>query len=169
MVEDITRKAIEVNLADLQSQGLLDGSLCSELERLTVESVRLSNWTDASHHLPAANYQRLRGSGPVSKVLRTLAYLLERLAQSASELSERGVQISRVRLEDTNSGCSHYAGRIVVEAQEKEGAEIVLFEGPFIWDCSAHGMPQSSAAHQLGYRCMVSFPEIMGRTAVTVS
>ena len=169
MVEEITKKAIETHVPMLRSRGILDVVLSGELERLTVESSRLSTWTDASHHLPAANYQRLRGAGPISKVLRTLAYLLERLGDASPELMERGVCITRVHLEDVNSGCSHFAGRMMVEAREKEGAEIVLFEGPFLWDCAAHQIPQSLAAQTLGYRCMVSFPEITERAGLTVS
>jgi len=168
MVETVTKEAVEEHVSYLSSQGLLDDSLSSELKRLVEEVDRLSNWTDASHHLPAAGYRRLRGSGPVSKVLRTLAYLLEKLGEGASDLSDRGVRISRIHLEDTHSGCSHYAGRVVVQASEENGAEIVLFEGPFLWDCAAQGMPQTLAAHTLGYRCMTSFPEILHGSCAAV-
>jgi len=169
MVEEITRKAIETHVTILRSQGLLDAVISEELDRLTVESGRLSNWTDATHHLPAANYQRLRGAGPISKVLRTFAYLLERLGDISPDLVDRGVCITRIHIDDVHSGCSHYAGRIVVEAREREGAEIVLFEGPFLWDCAVHQIPQSLAAQTLGYRCMVSFAEMLERTGLEVS
>ncbi len=160
MVEEITRKAIQEHAATLKTQGLLDGELHSELERLAEESHHLSNWTDASHHLTTTNYQRLSGAGPLSKVLRTFAYLLEQLQYSASSLVEKGVLITRVQMKDTRSGCSDYTGQIVVEAHSREGVKMVLLEGPFVWDCAVHQLPQTQAAQQLGHRCMVSFPEI---------
>ncbi|MCG3197918.1 MAG: hypothetical protein GHCLOJNM_02412 [bacterium] len=161
MVERITSDAIHQYTAELAARGLLTEDLAGEIRRLTDESERLSNWTDASRHLPSAGYHRIRASGPVSKVLRTLAFLLERLSEASGELAERGSKVSRVHLEDTHSGCSDYSGRIVVQVIEPEGAEVVLFEGTFVWDCAAQGMPQPKAAQELGYRCMVSFPEVI--------
>ncbi len=160
MVERITSEAIHSSIEDLISAGVLSEALGGEIRRLEEESSRLSNWTDASRHLPQGGYHRIRAAGPISKVLRTLAYLLSRLSESAPELAGRGIQVSRVHLEDARSGCSDYSGRIVVQAIMPEGAEVVLFEGTFVWDCAAHGLPQPTAAQELGYRCMVSFPEV---------
>lgn len=160
MVELVTREAIESHTAALIDGDCITPELGQELLRLLAESDRLSNWTDASRHLPAAGYNRIRAAGPVSKVLRALAFLLERLRDDVGDLRGRELRISRVSLKDTYSGCSDFGGRIAVEATEPEGAEIVLFEGSFVWDCAAHGLAQSSAAQQLGYRCMVSFPDI---------
>ncbi|MBW7940488.1 MAG: hypothetical protein H3C63_17265, partial [Candidatus Omnitrophica bacterium] len=68
--------------------------------------------------------------------------------------------VTRVELQDTRSGCSTYSGRIHVQAEDQNGREVVLIDGSFVWDCAEHGIPQTQAARQLGYRCMVSFPSL---------
>lgn len=162
MVEQITCNALAAHLAFLKTQGLLDEVLAQELERLTKQASVMSNWTDAERYLEGENYQRLHGGGPVSKVLRTLAYLLEQFRSSAAVLAEKGIRVTRIRLQDTLSGCSTYTGQVLAEGQNEDQAGIVLCRGSFVWDCAAHQMPQTQAAQELGYRCMVSFPEITG-------
>jgi hypothetical protein len=168
MVESVTLEALAHYNEKLQAEGLLDPLLASEMNRFAAESEKLSNWTDSGRHLPSAGYSRLEATGPVTKVLRTLAFLVERLYEGAGALQERGAQVTRVHLTSAYSGCSNFGGMIEVQAVEQGGAEIVLFEGPFVWDCAAHGLPQTRAAQELGYRCMVSFPEIPAVTEARV-
>jgi hypothetical protein len=160
MVERITEESLIHSVSELKEGCLLCPSLADEIGRLVQESEHLSHWTDTARHLAAKGYEQLRASGPVSKVLRTLAFLLERMSESRDDMDARGLQITRVHLLDTRSGCSDFGGRIEVQASERGGAEIMLIDGLFVWDCAVHGIPQRRAAQELGYRCMVSFPEL---------
>lgn len=160
MVEPITSQTLQQTAQELFLEGLLHPQFQGELLRLVEDSDRVSNWTDASHYLSTAGYQRIKAGGPVSKVLRALAYLMARLEENHQEMADRGLQVTRVHFEQTQSGCSTYTGRVQVQVEDKKGTETIFFEGPFVWDCAAHGIPQQQAARELGYRCMVTFPEV---------
>ena len=160
MVEQITGEAIRRYTENLESRGLLGPGLRAEIEALMGEMDRFSNWTEAGGHLESAQATHLTGSGPMSKFLRTLAYALERLEAGSQTLKEGGIQISRILLSDTFSGCSDFQGKIQVHGYRPDSSETVLLEGCFVWDCGAQGLPQPQAAEQMGYRCMVSFPSL---------
>ncbi len=160
MVEPITTQALLQKTEDLSHVKILHPALRDEIIRLVEDSATVSNWIDASQYLSASGYQRIRAGGPVSKVLRTLAYMLEKLDERQAEIVRNDFVVTRVELQDTRSGCSTYSGRIHVQAEDQNGREVVLIDGSFVWDCAEHGIPQTQAARQLGYRCMVSFPSL---------
>jgi len=162
MVEPITAQTLQKNIEQLLENRLLDPALGKELDSLLAGADTLSNWTDTSQFLKREGFSRIQASGPVSKVLRTLTFLLERIADSSAEWSTgEPVTISHITLSNTSSGCSDFRGHIqAVIRDESSGKEALLVQGKFVWDCSAQGLPQPQAARDLGYRCMVTFPEI---------
>ena len=160
MVETITAESLRAYLSNLQEKDLLGEELVHELTQLTEEMDDFSNWLDASNYLRESNFKKMTGSGPMSKFLRTLAFLLEQIDDNAMSLKDRQTRVDRILIKNTTSGCSDYRGAITVLGTDEKGGTILLHEGRFVWDCAEHGMPQPEAARKLGYRCMVQFPAL---------
>ena len=68
--------------------------------------------------------------------------------------------MDKVSLLDTHSGCSTYTRRVLVEARNEGGETGIRIDGRFLWDCAAHDMPQQQAAQELGYKCLIDFPQV---------
>jgi len=160
MVEKITADAFRSGLDRLNTADILSASLGKDLETLREGLEKVSNWTQAENHFKQVGIGAIEASGPMSKVYRILACLMETLEKHATDLVERGWSIDSVSLLDVESGCSTYTGRLVVRAKNQNGRSTDLIDGPFVWDCAAHGIPQTEAAQKLGYRCIVKFPKI---------
>ncbi len=163
MVEQITAETLRLHLSNLLEGDLLEPELALEMENLVEEMDGFSNWLDARKFLLDSHAQKLSGSGPISKFLRTLAFTLEQVDENSAALKERGARLSRISLSDTTSGCSDFQGALQVIGTDSDGNEVLLQDGRFVWDCAEHGMSQPEAAQKLGYRCMVRFPEFEPR------
>ncbi|HQQ01245.1 MAG TPA: hypothetical protein PLY86_22535 [bacterium] len=160
MVERITADAFRSGLERLNVAGVLSASLKKDLEILREGLEKVSNWTQAESHFKQVGIGAIEASGPMSKVYRILTCLMEILEKHATDLVESGWSIDSVSLLDVESGCSTYTGRLVVQAKDQNGNAAALIDGPFVWDCAAHGIPQTEAAQALGYQCIVKFPRI---------
>ncbi|HOE11316.1 MAG TPA: hypothetical protein PLQ35_11180 [bacterium] len=160
MVEKITADAFRAGLDRLNAAGTLSTSLRKDLQILQEGLDRVSNWEQAENHFKQVGIGVIEASGPMSKVYRILACLMESLEKHTANPVEGGWSIDSVSLLDVESGCSTYTGRLVVRVKNRNGNTAVLIDGPFVWDCAAHGIPQTEAAQAMGYRCIVKFPEI---------
>ena len=154
MAERVTTEALTRYTETLRPH--LSEALADELSRLAEAADGVPSWQEGSAWLSEHGFSALSGQGPMPKVLRAVAYTLERLAE---ELPAAGkdIQATRIRISNTVSGCSSYAGLIEVRGQ-RDGAEVVVLDGRFIWDCAAWDMPSAAAAQTRGYACMVEFP-----------
>lgn len=160
MVESITAETFRTHFENLNQQGLLSDQLAAELTLLAEGMDGFSNWLDARKHLIDTGAEKLSGAGPISKFLRVLAFALDRIAENSEQLKAKGVRLDRIALSETSSGCSDFRGRVALSASDENGGTVTLAEGPFLWDCAEHGMPQPEAAQRLGYRCMIQFPSL---------
>ena len=160
MVERITAEAFRSGLDRLNAAGILSASLEKDLETLREGLEKVSNWTQAGNHFKQVGIGVIEASGPMSKVYRILTCLMENLEKHRTDLVERGWSIDSVSLLDVESGCSTYTGRLVVWANDRHGRLTDLIDDSFVWDCAAHGIPQTEAAQALGYQCIVKFPRI---------
>jgi len=160
VVEKITADAFRSSSDRLNAAGILSASLKKDLETLREGLEKVSNWEQAENHFKKVGIGAIKASGPMSKVYRILACLMESLEKHTANLVEGGWSIDSVSLLDVESGCSTYTGRLLVRVMNRSGNTAVLIDGPFVWDCAAHGIPQTEAAQALGYRCIVKFPKI---------
>jgi len=164
MVEEITTGAVEIYARNLKVKNLLHPELSREIDTLITDMERFTNWTDSGGYLRKMDSTTMAGAGPMSKFLRTLAFALETLDLKSETLAEKGIQVTRIILSRTSSGCSDYRGHIEIDGTCSGNGETVILEGPFVWDCAAHRLPQSRAAREMGYSCMVTFPELLIRS-----
>ncbi|MBE7559598.1 hypothetical protein HS125_11850 [bacterium] len=154
MVEKATAEALARNFEALGE--VLSDPLRRELAACVNEAVHLPNWQDGGRWLSEQGFSRLSAEGPISKVLRALAFALERLAQQ----SPPDLRVSEIRLSRCRSGCSTYSGEIVAVG-ELGHERVELLSGRFLWDCAAWGVPSDQAARERGYACMVEFPAVI--------
>ena len=160
MVEEITASAFRNNLQKLQEANVLTSGLSQDLARLAENLDKVSNWDTGEIYLKQADISSVEAGGPMSKVFRILACTMESLGRYTAELADGDLRIARIEIIDPVSGCSTYSGRLRVQASRPDGREEWIVDGPFLWDCAAHGIPQVQAAQEMGYRCIVDMPEV---------
>ena len=159
MVEKITADAFREGFNRLKENGVLSPHLTQDLQILAESMEKVAHFEEGKTYLEKARIKSIDAAGPMSKVFRLLACILENIEKHATELSNGGWSVDRASLLDVESGCSTYSGRVVVRVRNDEGKNQMIIDGPFLWDCAAHDRPQTEAAKQLGYRCIVHFPE----------
>ena len=160
MVEKITADAFRYGLQRLKEDCVLSPRLTQDLDRLAESLENVANWEEGESYLKKSQVESIEAGGPMRKVFRLLTCVLEGIGKHVANLSAAGWCIDKISLLDVNSGCSTYTGRVRVQACNKVGETETLIDGPFLWDCAAHDLPQEQAAQKLGYLCIVDFPEI---------
>jgi len=154
MAETVTLEALTRYTEALRPR--LSETLADELHRLGESAGAVPNWLEGGAWLREHDFSALSGHGPMSKILRAVAYTLEQITRNLP--AGDNVMLTGIRLSRTVSGCSTYMGLVEVHG-ERDGAAVLLLDGRFVWDCSAWDVPQSLAAQKRGYACMVEFPE----------
>lgn len=157
MVELVTINALQKAVEQLRAAGRLERAFLEQLEQLLAVAAEISPWADWSSWAKEKGFDRITGSGPCTKVVRTLAFALSTLAQ-AERPWPADLRLCRFAISSARSGCSDFRGTVCLEA-ESQGGVLPVFSGPFVWDCAAWGIDQTHAAQQRGYACMVEFPD----------
>ncbi|MFH1742783.1 MAG: hypothetical protein ABIH23_27575 [bacterium] len=168
MVEKITADAFRYGLQRLKEDSVLSPRLSQDLEGLAESLESVANWEEGESYLKKNQVESIVAGGPMSKVFRLLTCVMEGIGKHVTCLSGAGWCIDKMSLLDVNSGCSTYTGCVLVQAHNKVGETGTLIDGPFLWDCAAHDLPQEQAAQKLGYLCIVDFPEFRLPSKVNV-
>ena len=111
-------------------------------------------------YLKQADMGSVQAVGPMSKVIRMVVCTMESVGKYAEDPARADRRISRIEILDAASGCSTYTRQVRVQVCGKNGENETIVDGPFLWDCAAHGIPQVQAAREMGYRCIVNFPDV---------
>jgi hypothetical protein len=155
MPEAVTQNALKKYYSALRPHMTEDFAL--ELNLCIKEIELVSNWTDCDRWMKKNAFTTLAGQGPFVKVMRVIAFALEKFAQSFKWEDSDSV-ITGIKLENCASGCSNFSG-VIHATLSKDGKEEEVFSGTFNWDCAAWGEPQQIAAIERGYACMIDFPD----------